>query len=138
MKISVVCLGLNLVFALWLIAPLRQGGLGIANTLTSAWNVGLLLYALRRKLARLDLEPLVQALPAKLGSAIVAGGTAWAAGHHWERLLGHDSLPARLGAVFVPMTLAGLIYWGSTFCLRVPAAQEIAALVLQKLHPSSK
>src|SRR5947199_2558700 len=62
MKISVVCLGLNLIFALWLILPLRQGGLGIANTLTAAWNVGLLLYALRRKLARLDLTPLLQAL----------------------------------------------------------------------------
>ena len=47
-------------------------------------------------------------------------------------------MPARLGAVFVPMTLAGAIYWGSTFCLRVPAAKEIAALVLHKLHASSK
>ena len=138
MKISVVCLGLNLVFALWLILPLRQGGLGIANTLTAAWNVGLLLYALRRKLARLDLAPLLQALPAKLGSAIVAGAAAWVAGHYWQRTLGHDGLPARLGAVFVPMTLAGAIYWGGTFCLRVPAAKEIAALVLHKLHASSK
>src|SRR3989442_8524308 len=138
MKISVICLGLNLVFALWLILPLCQGGLGIANTLTAAWNVGLLLYALRRKLARLDLAPLLQALPAKLGSAIVAGAAAWVAGHYWQRSLGHDSMPARLGAVFVPMTLAGLIYWGITFCLRVPAAQEIAALVLHKLHASSK
>ena len=56
MKISVVCLALNLVFALWLILPFRQGGLGIANSLTSACNVGLLLYALRRKLSRLDLS----------------------------------------------------------------------------------
>src|ERR1044071_822857 len=110
MKISAVCLGLNLVFALWLIAPLRQGGLGIANTLTSAWNVGLLLYALRRKLGRLNMAPLVQALPAKLGSATVAGVAAWAAGHYWVRLLGHDDLPARQGSVFVPMTLAGLLY----------------------------
>src|SRR3989449_10317650 len=39
MKISVVCLGLNLVFALWLILPLRQGGLGIANTLTAGGHV---------------------------------------------------------------------------------------------------
>jgi len=138
MKISVVCLGLNLVFAMWLILPLRQGGLGIANTLTAAWNVGLLVYALRRKLARLDLTPLLQALPATLSAAIVAGAAAWVAGHFCERLLGHDGLPARLGAVFVPMTLAGLIYWGSTFCLRVPAAKEIAALVLHKLHASSK
>src|SRR6266480_5163313 len=138
MKISVVCLGLNLVFALWLILPLRQGGLGIANTLTAAWNVGLLLYALRRKLARLDLAPLLQALPAMLGSAIVAGAAAWVAGHYWQRSLGLDGLPARLGAVFVPMTLAGAIYWGGTFCLRVPAAKEIAGLVLHKLHARSK
>src|SRR5256885_826317 len=122
MKISVVCLCLNLVFALWLIFPFRQGGLGIANTLTAAWNVGLLLYALRRKLARLDLTPLLQTLPAKLGSAIVAGAAAWVAGHFWQRTLGHDGLPARLGAGFVPMTLAGAIYWAGTLCLPVPAA----------------
>src|SRR6266536_3113741 len=52
MKISVVCLGLNLVFALWLIMTFqpgfRQGGLGIANSLTAACNVALLLYALHR------------------------------------------------------------------------------------------
>jgi putative peptidoglycan lipid II flippase len=138
MKIGAVCLGLNLIFALWLILPLRQGGLGIANTLTAAWNVGLLLYALRRKLARLDLAPLLQAMPAKLGSALVAGAAAWAAGHYWQSSMGHDGLPARLGAVFVPMTLAGLIYWGCTFCFRVPAALEIAALVFRKLNPSSK
>src|SRR5881394_1980443 len=138
MKISVVCLGLNLVFALWLIGPLRQGGLGIANTLTAAWNVGLLLYALRRKMARLDLAPLLQALPAMLGSALVAGAAAWAAGHYWQRALGHDGLPARLGAVFVPMTLAGLVYCGITYALRVPAAQEFAAFVLQKLRVGSK
>src|SRR5437773_11722626 len=57
MKISVVCVGLNLVFALWLILPLRQGGLGIANMLSAARNVGPLLYALPRKLARLGLAP---------------------------------------------------------------------------------
>src|SRR6185503_11668742 len=90
MKISVVCLGLNLVFALWLIWPLRQGGLGIANTLTAAWNVGLLLYALRRKLSRLELAPLIQALPGRLGAAVVAGAAAWVAAHYWQRSLGHD------------------------------------------------
>src|SRR3989442_832854 len=70
MKISVVCLCLNLVFALWLIFPFRQGGLGIANSLSAACNVGLLFYALQRKLSRLDLSPLLRTLPAKLGSAL--------------------------------------------------------------------
>src|SRR5438132_2904014 len=138
MKISVVCLGLNLIFALWLILPFRQGGLGIANTLTACCNVGLLIYALSRKLKRLEMAPLLQALPAKLGSAFVAGAAAWVAGHYWQRSLGPDGLPARLGAVFVPMTLAGLIYWGGTFCLRVPAAKEIASLFRRRLRVGPK
>ena len=137
MKISVVCLALNLVFALWLILPFRQGGLGIANSLTSACNVGLLLYALRRKLSRLDLSPLIQTLPAKSGSAMTAGLVCWAAWRYWENSVGHTGLPARLGAVFVPMTLAGLIYWGITFSLQVPAAREIALTVWQRLRPGS-
>ena len=58
MRISLACLALNLVFALWLITSLRQGGLGIANTLSACLNVGLLLHALRRKLHTLDLAKL--------------------------------------------------------------------------------
>jgi len=138
MKISVVCLGLNLIFALWLILPFRQGGLGIANTLTACCNVGLLIYALSRKLKRLDMARLVRVLPALLGSAIVAGGIAWWTGHVWERSLGREGLPARLGTVFVPMALAALVYWGITFYLQVPAAKEIASLFRQRLRVGPK
>ena len=138
MKISVVCLGLNLIFALWLILPFRQGGLGIANTLTACCNVGLLIYALSRKLKRLDMARLVRVLPALLGSAIVAGRIAWWTGHVWERSLGREGLPARLGTVFVPMALAALVYWGITFYLQVPAAKEIASLFRQRLRVGSK
>src|SRR3989454_3203152 len=138
MKISVVCLALNLVFALWLILPFRQGGLGIANTLTACCNVGLLIYALSRKLKRLDMARLVRVLPALLGSAIVAGAIAWWTGHVWERSLGREGLPARLGTVFVPMALAALVYWGITFYLQVPAAKEIASLFRQRLRVGPK
>ena len=138
MQISVVCLGLNLVFALWLILPFRQGGLGLANSLTAACNVGLLLYALRRKLSRLDLSPLTQTLPAKVGSAAVAGALAWVTWRYWERGVGHENLPARIGAVFAPMALAGLSYWGITFFLQVPAAREIAAVVWQRVRPGNR
>jgi len=138
MKISVVCLGLNLVFVLWLILPLRQGGLGIANTLSAGCNVGLLLYALRRKLARLDLAPLIRVLPATGGSAVAAGATAWVIACYWERSLGHEGLFARLGEVFAPIALAGLIYWAITVCLQVPAAKEIASVVWHRLRVGSK
>ena len=100
--------------------------------------MGLLLYALRRKLSRLDFSPLTRTLPAKLGSATAAGISAWGAWRTWEQAFGHDGLPASLGAVFVPMTLAGLVYWGITFYLRVPAARDIASALSQWLRSGSE
>jgi putative peptidoglycan lipid II flippase len=58
MNISIFCLGLNLILAAVLVFPLRQGGLGIANTLTSIGNVSLLFFALRKKMGKLGMESL--------------------------------------------------------------------------------
>ncbi|MEI9866614.1 MAG: murein biosynthesis integral membrane protein MurJ [Limisphaerales bacterium] len=58
MKISLACLVLNLLIAIALVVPLKQGGLGIANTITSVCNAGLLFFALRKKLGRLDMGEL--------------------------------------------------------------------------------
>ena len=49
MKISIACLAVNLVLAAALVVPLRQGGLGIANTVTSVCNVGLLVFCAAEK-----------------------------------------------------------------------------------------
>jgi putative peptidoglycan lipid II flippase len=133
MKISAVCLGLNLVFAFFLISPFRQGGMGIANTISACFNVWLLFYALRRKLKRLDLEGLEKPLYAIGGAVVLAGELAWLLSRSWERTLGHDTLAAKFGAVAVPMTVAGLAYWGATLWLRVPAAREITALLTEKI-----
>jgi putative peptidoglycan lipid II flippase len=132
MKISLVCLGLNLFFALWLIGPFRQGGLGLANTLSSIVNAWLLLHGLHRKLRRLDLTSLRPTLAAMLGAMLVAGVAAWASHRWWEARLGHTTLLLKLGAVFVPMTAAGLIYWGLSLGLRVPQARELGRLLLRR------
>jgi putative peptidoglycan lipid II flippase len=134
MKISVVCLALNLVFTLWLIGPFRQGGLGIANTLSAMGNVSLLLFALRRKLARLELGELLGKLPAILGAAAVAGEVTWLAWRYWDGAMGHVSFAAKLGGVFVPLTLATLTYSGIALLARVPAAQELAALIRRRFR----
>jgi len=62
MKISLLCLGLNLVFAFWLVQRYREAGLGVANTLSATLNLALLVYALRRKLSRLGLAGVVNTL----------------------------------------------------------------------------
>jgi putative peptidoglycan lipid II flippase len=134
MHISIVCLALNLTFALGLVWPFRQGGLGLANTLSSAANVGLLLYALRRKLGKLELQSLRQLLPALTVAGVLAAALAWGTRAFWNARLGHANLPQKIGAVFVPAAAAGTIYWLTALAARIPAAREITLAILGRLR----
>ncbi|MGA2870253.1 MAG: murein biosynthesis integral membrane protein MurJ [Verrucomicrobiota bacterium] len=132
MKISIVCLMVNLILSAILIGPLRQGGLGIANTLTSACNVGLLLFALRGKLARLEMEPLRKTLWPLAFTGIIAGLIAWFAWRLWENKLGHETIALKIGAVFVPAGIAGGIYLLIALACKIPAAKEMIEFALAK------
>ncbi|NJN05726.1 MAG: hypothetical protein HC814_04215 [Rhodobacteraceae bacterium] len=129
MKISVACLALNLLLAVAFIWPLRQGGLALANTLTSILNVSLLLFALRKKLKRLNFQGLTRTTLHCLGAAIIAGMVAWFAADQWREHVGHAHLLARLGEVFAPAMLASLAYLGLTLALRVEPARQLSALL---------
>ncbi len=129
MKISVVCLGLNLGFALWFIRSYREAGLGVANTLSACCNVLLLFYALRRKLARLGLTGLAHALFVLVPSAALAGAIAAILYSLWDRNLGHAILLTKLGAVFAPAAAAGLVYWLLAWWGNVPAAADMLRLL---------
>jgi putative peptidoglycan lipid II flippase len=128
MKIGVVCLLTNLLITLWLIGPFRQAGLAIANSATGALNVALLLYALRRKLRRLDLAGVWRAALELVPLAIASGLIAWGAWRLWESRLGHASFALKTGAVFVPMLLAAASYFlPAALWLRNPAARDLLA-----------
>ena len=125
MKISLACLTLNLLLAAALIVPLKQGGLGIANTITSVCNVGLLFFALRKKLARLEMAPLRATFLPLAVAGLLAGLVAWQGWRLWENSLGHGMLALKIGAVFVPAIAAGLVYGMVALAFKVPAAHEM-------------
>ncbi len=125
MKISIVCLVLNLALAVGLVMPLKQGGLGIANTITSLCNVFMLTSALRKKLGTLEMESLRRTTWRLIGMALLAGVIAFGSLHFWERQLGHETLARKIGAVFVPATVAGILYWLMAMAFKIPAATEI-------------
>ena len=129
MKISVVCLLLNLGFSLWLVQLYREAGLGIANTLSAIFNTVLLTYALRRKLSRLGLAKVVYTLLVLIPAAVAAGILAAVLAFLWERKLGHANLWLKFGAVFVPGSLAVFSYWLLALWGQVPAAREILLLL---------
>jgi putative peptidoglycan lipid II flippase len=133
MRISMFCLVTNLLLAFVLVHAMRQAGLGLANTITSCLNVGLLVYALRRKLARLDLAPLRRQVPAVVVAAAAATAVAWWGSALWERKVGAATLVARFGAVFAPAGAAALAYWLAAIAMRLPAAWEVAGLAMARL-----
>jgi putative peptidoglycan lipid II flippase len=137
MKISILCLCLNLAFALWLVRPYREAGLGVANTLSAVFNVSLLFYTLRRKLARLEMAGLAQNIFTLLGAAVLAGGIAFLLYHAWDGKLGHATLAAKIGAVFVPSAIAGLVYWLIAAWAKIPAAKEMSDLFFRRLGRGS-
>jgi putative peptidoglycan lipid II flippase len=136
MKISLACLALNLLIAAALVVPLKQGGLGIANTLTSIANVGLLFFALRKKLGKLEMQSLRAIfLPLAIAGAI-AGIVAWFGWEFWENKFGHETIALKIGAVFVPAILAGLIYGMLALAFKVPAAKEMLEFAFTRFKKS--
>src|ERR1051326_1976555 len=133
MKISVVCLALNLAFAIWMSPRNKEAGLAVANTLSATFNLALLTYALRRKLSRLGLSLLKQTLLVLVPNAIFAGVIAWVLGSLWDKHLGHTTLALKIGAVFVPGGIASFIYWLIAVWAKVPAAHDMFHLFRRRL-----
>jgi putative peptidoglycan lipid II flippase len=133
MKISVFCLVLNLVFAIWLVQRYREAGLAVANTMSATFNLVLLTYALRRRLFRLGLSQLKQTLLMLVPNAIFAGAIAWISGSMWETRLGHATVALKIGAVFVPGGIATLVYWVLAVWAKIPAAHDLLVLFQRRM-----
>lgn len=136
MKVSVFCLVANLLLSVVLIEPLRQAGLGLANSITSCLNVWLLLRALGKKLGTLELTELTRSITPVLGATLVGGLCAWGLHLLWDNRLGHATLALRFGAVFVPASVAAAMYWAVLWADKLPAAIEVAGLIQKKLRRS--
>jgi putative peptidoglycan lipid II flippase len=134
MRVSVFCLAVNLLLAALLVFPFKQGGLGIANTLSATINLALLYHALRRKLKELAPGLWRQQLPGLLVVGVLSGLAAWGASRLWEQCLGHTSLILKIGAVFGPMLLAGAVYLGLGTVFKLGAAAEIRSLARRLLN----
>lgn len=131
MRISIFCLAINLIFAVVFLFVFQwgPGALGIANTLSATFNMGLLAYALRRKLRTLEMKEIVAQFPLIGAIALAAALTAWGIRVAWQSHFGHASFALRLGEVFVPMIAATALYFGLSLWLKAGSAREILEFV---------
>jgi putative peptidoglycan lipid II flippase len=133
MKISILCLMLNLVFSLAFVWRFRQAGLAAANTLSAGFNLFFLVRCLKGKLGELEFDSLKRVLFKTLAALVLAGAATWAISSQWETRFGHVGIWRQLVAVFLPMTVATAIYGALTLWWKVPAATEIGGLMLERL-----
>ena len=133
MQISAVSLCLNIVVLLPLIfifpKGLQAGALGVANALSSLLNVGLLSYALKRKMPKWEVQSLLRPLAGMLLAAGVAGGIAWFLHRQWVANLGYETVWLKIGEVFAPAIVAALVYWGITAAIGLREARDLFALI---------
>jgi peptidoglycan biosynthesis protein MviN/MurJ (putative lipid II flippase) len=134
MRVSVFCLAVNVVLTVAFLfgTNLGPGALGIANSLSSLCNLGLLLFALRKKLRTLDMAETAAQLPRLALAGLLAGLTAWTFRVLWLNRFGHATLPLKLGEVFLPMTAAAVLYFLLTLWWKVPSAREIVDFLLAR------
>lgn len=144
MKISVFCLMLNLVLSFWFLKRFQTAhfggevGLAVANTLSATCNSCLLMYALRRKLNQLEMSTLKSTLLLLFSGAVLAGIVATLLSFYWEHQVGHASLAAKIGAVFVPGAAAGLVYWGVCLWMGLDVAREMTGLLFARFSRKAK
>src|SRR4030095_4596278 len=108
---------------------MREAGLALANTLTSAGQVILLGHALRRKMPKLDFGVLWQQGRLMLVAILVAGLLCWVLSREWERNVGGATLATRIGAVFIPALISAAAYFLMLWKLRVPACEELVRTI---------
>jgi putative peptidoglycan lipid II flippase len=138
MKISAVCLVLNMIFTLILIKPMEQGGMALANTLSGCFNVYLLVFGLKKKLSKLDFAELRSGLLPMAGSGLAAGIAAWLTLRFWSGHFGHEAFWARVGEVFLPITAGMAVYIGLLCWSGLPQARDIVALAFSRFAKAEK
>ena len=67
------------------------------------------------------------------GLALLAGLLAWVGWRFWESQIGHATIGLKIGAVFVPAGIAGLVYWLAALAFKIPAAKDMTEFAFAKL-----
>jgi len=124
---ATVSIAANIGLGIGLMKPLDHGGLALATTLASVLNLGLLVYALRKKLGSLGWTRIAQSAAKTLGSAAIMGAVVWAVARLLIPTEG-GALSERVVALLVCMII-GLVVFG--VCSYIIKSPEFASAVAE-------
>ncbi|MFM8880173.1 MAG: murein biosynthesis integral membrane protein MurJ [Verrucomicrobiota bacterium] len=137
MRISLAAIVTNFIAAFISVSLMPKAGLAIANSVSASMQCFLLFYALKRKQPKFDLPALFSPVRRMAVAGLAAAGTAAATLWLWHRWVGHQGLPGRLGATFVPMALAAAGYFLAATSLGIREAADVLAVVARRKRRAS-
>jgi len=76
-KAAVIAVVVNIILSVILMKPLKHGGLALATSVASMINLAFLIWALRKKLGRINLREIVYSLKTVVPATIIMGLIAW-------------------------------------------------------------
>jgi putative peptidoglycan lipid II flippase len=118
----------NIMLGIVLMGPLSHGGLALATSLASALNLGLLVYALRRKLGSLGWRRIAQSACKTLGNAAIMGAVVWTVAQvliETER----GGFTGQLAAIAVCVVIGLVVFGVCSYLTRSPEFANVVAEV---------
>ena len=131
--VSICCIVLNLILSAILLHPMKQGGITLATTLTSALNNIVLLWILKKQLGRMPLIGTIKFAAIIIFISGISGAAAFFS-HKW--ILGHPEYHF-LPRGTVPLLIAGcaffIVFVVLCFIFRIHELRKVFQQVKNKL-----
>jgi putative peptidoglycan lipid II flippase len=127
MMMATVSILANIMLGIVLMGPLGHGGLALATSLASILNLGLLVYALRRKLGSLGWRRIAQSAFKTMGSAAIMGAVVWMVARlliETEGTAFSERFVALAACVLIGLTVFGV-------CSYLTRSPELANMVVE-------
>ncbi len=131
MKMAVISIGTNIVLGILLMIPLKHGGLALATSISSALNLGMLVYALRAKLGSLGWRNIATSAGKTLLCSLIMGGMV--RGMAWLIIPpGGGDLPVLLGGLTASIVAGLLLYTLFSFLMKSRELETVWGIVRKK------
>ena len=109
----------NIILGVVLMNPMGHGGLALATSMASMLNLGLLLYALRRRLKTLEYSSILRSMIRTAAGSTVMGLGVWAVARQLMPAA-NQSMIVLLGGVAACVAVGLVIYGGFSYAVRTP------------------
>jgi putative peptidoglycan lipid II flippase len=133
MKIGIYSMLLNVTLAIILMGPLKHGGIALATSLSSIFNVGALVYLMKKRLGRMGGRKIVNSM-AQLTIAVTLMGLGVYFANAWW-FDPEAPLIQRIGILFGEITLGVVIFTCASWLMKNEELKFIHQLIRERKGP---